>query len=191
MAIKLNGKETYKGAVLKEESHYWMDGMEDVYAVVWDAETESVKRIQVGYYGSDGANLMGGSALIDATEDVKRAVRRSFKGLANKAFCERVIEYKNGLREGSMAQVVKDRKVQKGTVLEVFWIGEKPTYRARMYSWMDETETIAGCYDSDGNKVWIRADYLKVIDKIKSPNAKERRKFLKAYVNNRALEVGA
>ena len=76
-------------------------------------------------------------------------------------------------------------------MLEVFWVGEKETYKSRQYSWMHETEMIAGCYDENGNKVWIKAEYLKSIDQIKSPNAKERKKFIKAYIEKAARAVGA
>ena len=191
MAIYFDGVETYKGAVLKEEEHMWMDGMLDVHAVVWDDESKSIKRIQVGYYGIDGSNLAGGRAEIDATDDTIHAVRKSFKEDAYRAFCRSVIEYKTGIRKGTHAEVVRGRKVKKGTMLEVFWVGEKETYKSRQYDWMHETEMIAGCYDENGNKVWIKAEYLKSIDQIKSPNAKERKKFIKAYIEKAARAVGA
>lgn len=191
MAIYEKGIETYKGAVLKEESHMWMDGMEEIYAVVWDADTKSIKRIQVGYYGIDGCNLCGMNWKIDATEETKRAVRKWLKSSAWKAFEKSVIDYKNGIRKGSNVKVIKGRKIAKGTQLKVFWVGEKETYQSRQYSWMHETEEIAGCYDADGNKVWIKTDYLKVIDEIKSPNAKERTKFIKKYIDNEAKRLGA
>lgn len=191
MAIYENGIETYAGAVLKEESHFWLDGMEDVYAVVWDADAGEVKRIQVGYFGADCRNMMDTVWKIDATPEVKRAVRKWLKVAARAEFAKSVIAYKNEVRKGSHVEVVRGRKVKKGTQLKVFWVGEKETYRGRQYHWMHETETIAGCYDPNGKKVWIKAEYLKVTDDIKSPNAKERRKFIKNYVNNMAINYGA
>lgn len=47
---------------------------------------------------------------------------------------------------------------------------------------MHETERIAGCYNENGEKVWIKAEYLKVTDDIKSPNARERKKYINDYV---------
>ena len=91
--------------------------------------------------------------------------------------------------KGRKVEVVKGRKVKKGTQLDVFWVGERETYKSRQYSWMHETEEVAGCYDEDGNKVWIKTEYLKPIDKLKAPNAKERKKFIKAYIKDRAARV--
>lgn len=191
MAIRYNGVETFVGAVLKEESHMWMDGMEDVYAVVWNEEKQTVESIQVGYFGIDGTNLLGKGWEIDATEETKRAVRRWLKRRSWKAFADSVIEYKQEIRKGTRAEVIRGRKVKKGTQLEVFWVGERETYMSRQYHWMNETERIAGCYDEDGNKVWIKAEYIKSIDDIKSPNAKERKKFIKAYVEKEARDYWA
>lgn len=56
---------------------------------------------------------------------------------------------------------------------------------------MHDTETIAGCYNADGEKIWIKAEYLKPTDKIASPNAKERRKYIKNYVSTKAPAYGA
>lgn len=192
MAIYRDGIESHKGAVLKVTSHMWMDGMEEETAWVWNMETHECDHIQVGYYGCDGRNLMGRSyAKVDATEEVKRDIRRTLKVHAREKFSISVKAYKTEVRKGSHAEVIRGRKVPKGTRLEVFWVGDKPTYRSLQYHWMNETERIAGCYGEDGNKVWIKADYLKVIDKIKSPNAKERKKFIKAYVESNAREYGA
>lgn len=190
MAVIINGVESYIGQVIGVDSHYWLDGMLEDFAIVWDSESKSTKRISFGYYGIDGTNLAGGTAKIDATEETKREVRRSLKALAIIDFCKSTQEYKRSIRKGSKVEVIKGRKVPKGTILEVFWVGEKETYRSQQYSWMHETELIAGCYDSDGNKVWIKTEYLNPIDSIKSPNAKERRKYINAFVNRRAMEMG-
>ena len=48
---------------------------------------------------------------------------------------------------------------------------------------------IAGCRDKEGNKVWIKAEYLKNITPIKSPKAAERKKYLKWYVQKNARGV--
>lgn len=191
MSVYFGDVESYKGAVLAEESHMWMDGMEDVTAVVWDASSASIKRIQVGYYGIDGTNLAGGEAIIDATPETKHAVRKMLKSKAYAAFCDSVTEYKNSIHKGTNAEVIRGKKVKPGTILNVFWVGERPTYRSRSCPWMHETETIAGCHDAAGNKIWIKAEYLKNIDPLKSPNAKERRKFIKAYVERNARLLGA
>lgn len=187
MAIIDNGVEKYRGQVFGTSEHYWMDGMLEEYAHVWDMEKHESKSITVGYYGCDGRNLYGDVRVeVDLTEEVKRDIRRTLKARACEAFAKSVVAYKSEIRKGSHVEVIRGRKVKKGTKLEVFWVGEKETYKSRQYSWMREFETIAGCYDEDGNKVWIKAEYLKVTDNIKSPNAKERAKFIKNYVDENA-----
>ena len=59
--------------------------------------------------------------------------------------------------------------VKKGTILNVFWIGERPTYktktlRNRGCRWANETEEVAGCYNENGEKVWIKVDYCQYVE---------------------------
>jgi hypothetical protein len=170
----------------------WLDGMLEVHADVWDAEKNRIESVQVGYYGSDGCNCMGDiSADIDATEETKRAVRRHLKKLAIEKYCDSLAEKKGKIEKGIDAEVVRGRKVKKGTRLEVFWVGEKETYKSRQYSWMHETETIAGCHTEDGDTVWIKAEYLKRLTPFETPNSKKRRAIVKALVNNYARKYNA
>lgn len=181
----------YVGAVLDITEHCWLDGMTEETAVCWNSEKQEIERFQVGYYGSDGRNMDMTIAEIDASKETWREVLRYLKPAARSAFAKSVIDYKKAIHVGTHAEVVRGQKIPKGTKVEVFWIGEKPTWRSRQYDWMRETETIAGCYDEAGNKLWIKAEYLKNIDPLESPNAKERRKFIKAYLEDRAHELGA
>lgn len=190
MAVYFGEEKTFEGAVLKIDSHMWMDGMEEVHAVVWNRETHKTESVQIGYYGIDGTNLAGGRADVDANRETVLDMMRTFKVEAFGAFARSVVEYKTAIRKGRKAVVTRGRKVPKGTELEVFWVGERQTYRSRQYDWMNETETVAGCYDKDGNKVWIKVEYLKAIDPIKSPNAKERKKFINEYVKDRVRKLG-
>ena len=80
-------------------------------------------------------------------------------------------------------------KVKKGTQLKVFWVGEKPTYQAQRYSYIKDTELIAGCYDNEGNKVWIKAEYLRSVTPLKSPCAAERKKFIDSYIKRNADSI--
>ena len=186
MAIYFKNEEPYVGRVLYTTEHMWMDGMLEESAVVWDMEKHTTKHIQIGYYGCDGTNLAGGRATIDADEETITDILHTLKADACKAFARSVTEYKQSIHKGSNAVVVRGRKVPKGTRVKVFWIGEKATYRSRRYSWMTETETIAGCHDEDGNKLWIKAEYLQPTDVLKSPNAKERKKFIQNYIREQA-----
>lgn len=184
MAITIDGKEMYKGAVLREHEHMWMDGMLEVHTIVWDMEKHEEKWIQTGYYGADGCNLNTNYSNIEfeVSEEVARDIMRTMKRRAVKAFCESVTAEKNKVCKGRKAVVVRGRKVQKGTELDVFWVGERETSRSRQYAWMHETEEVAGCYDKDGNKVWIKTEYLQNATEIKSPVAAEREKYIEAYV---------
>ena len=105
------------------------------------------------------------------------------KQSAYKDFCQSVTEKKNRVEAGITARVVRGRKIPKGTELEVFWVGERPTYTG--YG----SEMIAGCKDKEGNKVWIKAEYLKNITPLKSPKAAERKKYMKWYVQSNAKHL--
>ena len=190
MAITMNGETLYQGAVLGEHEHMWMDGMLEVHTIVWDMENHEEKWIQTGYYGSDGCNLCEHVDVeFEISQEVARDILRTMKRRAWQALASSVTAQKEKIDKGIQAEVIKGRKVPKGTILDVFWVGERPTYRSRQYSWMNETETIAGCYDKDGNKVWIKAEYLKNISPIKSPVAAERDKFIKAYVKKNTSDA--
>ena len=191
MAITDKNGTTFVGAVLSTYEHYWMDGMLEVTAILWNSETQKIEHQQVGYYGSDNCNMCGCSCEVDATPDTWRQVIRYLKPAAYEAFAKSVTEYKTSIHVGTHAEVIRGKKVPKGTKLEVFWVGEKETFQSRKYYWMHETETIAGCYDEAGNKVWIKAEYLKNVDPLKSPNAKERSKFIKAWIDDEAKRLGA
>ena len=189
MAVELNGIKSYEGAVVKTDSHSWLDGMYSEYAIVWDMKKHEFKSIQIGYYGIDGQNLANGSCEIDLTTEVARDIIRTMKTNAYKLFCSTVTEYKNSVLKDMDVVVVKGRKVKKGTQLKVFWVGEKPTYQAQRYSYIKDAELIAGCYDNEGNKVWIKAEYLRSVTPLKSPCATERKKFIDSYIKRNADSI--
>lgn len=183
------GEVTYKGATFAESEHFWLDGMLEVFAHSWDMEKHEIVIETVGYFGSDSRNMCSTSFKIDIEEGVARDMIRTIKGHAVEAFAKSVIEEKARIAKGKNCVVVRGRKVPKGTKINVFWVGERPTYRSRHYEWMNETETVAGGYTEDGAKVWIKADYLEVIDKIKSPDRRNRDRFIKEYVRRNVPQV--
>ena len=186
MAIIENGIKKYEGQVLYTWDRYWMDGMISEYATIWNTENHMTENIQVGYYGSDCSNLMGAIRVeVDASEETIKDILKTLKKEAQSAFVKSVTSFKQEIRKGTKAKVIRGRKVKKGTVLDIFWVGERETYKSRQYSFMYETENVAGGYDENGNKVWIKTDYLKSLDTFKSPNAKERKLFIKEYVSKR------
>lgn len=181
MSIFIKGEESHKGHVIGHDYHMWLDGMEDEFALVWNMEDHKVERIQVGYYGSDGRNLMESHAVVDATEEVKRDIIKTLRHNARISYARSVLDYKKEIRPGSNVRVVRGRKA-KGKELEVFWVGEKETYISRQYSFMHETETIVGGMTPHGEKVFVKAEYCEVTDDIASPSAKERKKFIENYI---------
>lgn len=187
MSIIKNNIRTYEGAVIGIDDHYWMDGMISEYAIVWDKSEKDFKSIEIGYYGSDGRNFMENTyAEVDCNVETAREIIRATKQKANVSFEKSVIEYKNTVHKGDTVEVVRGRKVKKGTKLTVFWIGEKPTYRAnnspKWGYYANETGMIAGCKTENNETIWIKAEYLKGLNPPKSPKAKERNKYIRNYV---------
>ena len=180
MALIEKGLKTYKGAVIEIWDWYWLDGMMSEYAKVWDIKSHQFKTIEIGYYGSDCYNFIGIEAEIEISKEVARDIIRTLKISAQKDYCKSVIEKKQKIEKGIQAEVIRGRKIPKGTILSVFWVGERPTYTG--YG----TEIIAGCKDENGKKIWIKAEYIKNISPIKSPVSKERNKFIHAYINKNA-----
>lgn len=175
--IEKDGKKLYVGATIGEWSHMWMDGMEEVTAYSWDGE-KIVSNV-VGYYGSDGQNLCGCTWSVDATKEVLKAVRDYLLPTAEEAYQKAVQAEREAIRKGCEAVVVRGKKIPKGTKVSVFWTGERETYRSKMHSWMHETEEVAGCYDEDGNKLWIKTEYLKNLTPVDDPDETERMEWIK------------
>lgn len=189
MAIIEGGNVLYSGAVIKTWDHYWLDGMIEEYAVIWDTENHCYRTITIGYYGSDCRNLMGNIRCeVEVSREVARDIIRTIKKLAVGSYCTSVLNKKKAIEKGITAEVVRGTKVKKGTKVEVFWVGERPKYAG--YG----VEIIAGCFDENGNKIWIKAEYLKNILPLKSPNTKERKKYLEWYLRtnvNKSVRMAA
>ena len=183
MPVRFHGNEPeYVGCVIGTFTHCWLDGMVEDTAIVWDMEAHERKNVQFGYYGIDGSNLAGGVASVDLCSKAARDIIKTRKESFIRQYNDMMKKERARVAVGREAVVVRGTKVKKGTVLKVFWIGERETYMSRMYSYRHEYETIAGCYDKDGNKVWIKVDYLKNISEVPSPTAKERRSLMNRYV---------
>lgn len=191
MAVIFKDKIMYEGCVLCIREKYWLDGMLEKWALCWDDEKQTIEDVTFGYYAIEGSNLAGGSAKVDATKETWRKVIRHLKPQAIRDYAQSVIDYKREVRKGSHVKVIKGKKIPKGTELEVFWIGEKPTFLSMRYEFIRETEKIAGCYDRLGNKIWIKAEYLMVTDEIKSPNRHERKKYIDAHINEALKRLNA
>lgn len=176
MALRKGEDISYAGAVLEVWDRYWLDGMISEYARVWDVEKHEYKTVSIGYYGADYHDFIGIQAEVEVSTEIARDIIRTIKQSACVIYCRTIQEKKNRIEPGITAMVVKGRKVPQGTILNVFWVGERPTYTGH------GKELIAGCRNEFGEKIWIKAEYLKNILPLKSPKAAERKKFLKWYI---------
>lgn len=169
------------GCVFAETEHYYHDGMDEYTAHYYDAENDKIEYMQVGYYGSDGYNLCGCDWSIDLTaENARKMLHGVLKRSACAAFQRSVIDYKSSVHKGDFVKVVRGRKVPKGYTGYIFWMGEKYNEYSRC------NEMIAGLKQNINDKsekpIFIKAEYLENVNTIKSPSAKERKKFIKAYL---------
>lgn len=181
-----NRKESFIGCVIGEREHFWLDGMLEVNALVWNAETKKIESIQTGYFAITGQNQCDATHTIDCTPETAREVIRSLKSSALFKYAVSVAEERAKIKKGCKAIVTRGRKIKPGTVINVFWTGEKETYQSRKYSWLHETESITGGFTEDGQKIFVKTEYLKRLDPTPAPTAKERKAIIKRLISNAA-----
>lgn len=120
MAIHRNGVVSHVGVVLGKGHTHWNDSMhiESFHATVWNATTGQPQDV---FYRDDfGSN---GYFEVDATADVLQA----YAAYTAKVDAERTaylakLEF-DRLERGKVVSVNRGRKVAKGTIGQVFWIG--------------------------------------------------------------------
>jgi len=125
----------------------------DWYAVCWDAEKGRV--VDVNY----DTTRCGGSgwAEIDATEDTLRSVYRFYKAVARGQFDSRYNkEQAMAVRKGDTVKVIRGRKIPKGGIGRVFWVGT----RFNPYSRLNE-ERVG--IEIDGVRQFLPLEYVEVI----------------------------
>ena len=117
---------------------------EPIYDITyyWDVEAQEIRH-DWGYYEID--------AMPEVIANWKNKIRNDY----SKHREALIDEARKSFGKGDTVVVVKGRKTPKGTQLTVFWVGDRPTYMG--YG----TERIAGAYDLNGNKVWIKAEYCR------------------------------
>lgn len=157
--IDNNGAVTYKGGVFNIYSHYWADGMVSEYAQVWNIDEHKKEEIQIGYYGSDGYNFCGTRGAVDLDGLHKADIIATERAKAKETIAKAEEKERTQPAKDIPCKVIRGRKVPKGTLLTPFWIGERTTYTGR------GTEKIAGAYTEDGQKVWIKEEYLERLEK--------------------------
>lgn len=160
----------YEGCVLNT---YERNGYEDsdFYAVCWDREKQEIVEVEYDTTRCGG----GGYAKIDATEDTLREVYRYYKKMATDYF-DSIYNEKLAkmVRKGDTVEVVRGKKVPKGTVGKVFWTGTK----YNPYSYQDEDRV--GVEMEDGTRFFVRLDYVAVIGwKDRLIHGKKRRQMIR------------
>lgn len=167
-------KPEYVGCVL---STYERNGCNDSdwYAICWDREKQKVVEVEYDTTRAGG----GGRAEIDATVEVLREVYRWYKRIGRELFDTRTnpAEAKK-VRKGDTVRVVRGRKVPKGTVGVVFWVGT----RYNQYSHCDE-ERVG--IEVDGKRVFLDAEYVEVIGwEARLATGRERKQAIRNFAVN-------
>lgn len=149
------GKENvaeYAGCVLRT---YEKNGYDDSdwYAVCWDQEKKSVVDIKYDTTRAGG----GGSAVVDATDDVIRQAYRYYWSLGRSFFDTRSNpDEAKRIRVGDTVKVVRGRKIKKGSEGGVFWVGT----RKNLYTYRNENRVGV---EIDGERVFLPAEYVEVV----------------------------
>lgn len=119
--IDINNQRSYVGCVLDVFERNGHDDS-DFYAVCWD---EAQGRVVTVMYDTTRCGGLG-TAYIDATEENVRKAYRYYKNDA-RTFFDKVfnIEQAKKVYKGNEVVVVRGRKIPKGTVGKVFWVGTK------------------------------------------------------------------
>lgn len=139
----------YEGCVLNVWEHNGYHDS-DFYATVWDEEKQAVVDVEYDTTRCGG----GGTAQIDATDEVLRKVYRYYKRIGRVLFDGTTnMEMAKDFGRGDTVVVVRGRKVPQGTVGTVFWMGD--CYNQFSY----RTEKRVGI-EVDGKRVFLPAEYV-------------------------------
>lgn len=117
MAVKINGEVKYEGQVVAVGSTYMGDGDSYFWAMVFDGD--EVKRVSYGStYGPYDR-----TASADATEDIIAKVAAMVRPkMADRYYGYAMAKFPE-MGKGDMAEVVAGRKIPKGTIGEIRWVG--------------------------------------------------------------------
>lgn len=146
--VNNNGVISHIGATIRlEERNGYSDS--DFYAIVWDEETQTVKKIMYDTTRFGGS----GSAEVDVTsENLKKAniyvARCSYYENLKKG-------YLKDLKVGNLALVIGGRKVKKGLTVKVLDIKDNQFDRFNKSVLVELP---------DGQKIWTYEKNLKVVD---------------------------
>jgi hypothetical protein len=113
-------KRTHVGLVLEDRERNGYDDS-DFYAIVWNPETCKPESIP---YGTTRAWTYPNGCAVDAPPEILAAYKAWQEARAKEARKEYEAREAATPRKGKVVEVVKGRKVPKGTRGEVIWLGE-------------------------------------------------------------------
>lgn len=140
-----DGSPEYEGATLGTWEHNGYHDS-DFYALVWTGE--GLAGIEFGTTRGAGH----GSAIPDATDEVYAAAREWLAARDIRAWAQATAIDAATPEKGKQVEVIKGRKVPKGTTGEVIWIGEG------QWGWR------VGIKDAEGEVHWTAETNVKVIE---------------------------
>ncbi len=164
----------YVGCVLSTyERNSYNDS--DWYAICWDERKQAVVEVEYDTTRAGG----GGCAEIDATPEVLREVYRWYKRMGRQHFDTRTNpEQAQKIRKGDTVKVIRGRKVPKGTVGVVFWLGT----RYNQYSRCDEDRV---GIEVDGERMYLNSDYVEVVGwEARLATGRDRKKAIRNFAVN-------
>jgi hypothetical protein len=145
---------TFEGAVLSTFERNFHDDS-DFVAAVWDAEAGRIREIE--YASTRGWTYLNG-ATVDATAEVVEAASEWLKDKVSVLALERANLAEREVKVGKTVQVVKGRKVAKGTEGVVFWVGPD-RYKSSRWG----TSYRVGFTTADGEKVFTAMTNVEVV----------------------------
>lgn len=144
----------YEGCVLStwERNGSWDS---DFYAECWDEEKGEVVDVE---YATTRAGCGCSDAQVDYTVDTLRKAYRYYYNTWRDHFDKYVkIRIAKTINTGDTVRVVRGKKIPKGTVGKVFWIGSTYNQYARR-----EEERVG--IEVDGKRVFLAYNYVEVVD---------------------------
>ena len=139
----------YEGCVIATYEHNGYDDS-DFYAICWDDEKGKLVEVEYDTTRCGG----GGIAKIDATVETLRKVYRYYKNMGRDLFDKETnIKQAKAYGRGDTVLVVRGRKVPKGTMGVVFWMGT----RYNVYS--NRNEERVGI-EVNGERTFLPAEYV-------------------------------
>lgn len=189
MAIILGGVKSFEGAVLETRERNYHDDS-DFYALVWNDEKGAIETVE---YGSTRYPMDGHGASVDATPEVRaKAAAWTRERLFERKLAAAKAEARK-VKAGSVARVVKGRKLPIGEVVEVDRVTPSPfrTYYRNGCNRQDDPANLTALVRRiDGSRAWTAYTNLERVD-ITEPDEAKLRRSLESATEHSAVALFA